>query len=108
MLEFYISYADYNYLMDFTEKLVTHLSMEIAGTLRIPYGDDPESVIDFTPPWPRLSIQNAMEKEGVSLDVFKSIDAAKEFAAKNNIDIAKKASLGKILDEIFKEKVEPK
>ncbi|MEW6715284.1 MAG: lysine--tRNA ligase, partial [Nitrospirota bacterium] len=108
MLEFYISYADYNYLMDFTEKLVTHLCMETAGTLRVPYGDDPDSVIDFTPPWPRLSIQKAMEKEGVNPDVFKSIDAAKEYAAKNNIDIAKKASLGKILDEIFKEKVEPK
>lgn len=108
MLEFYISYADYNYLMNFTEKLITHLCMETAGTLRVPYGNDPDSVIDFTPPWPRLSIQKAMEKEGVSPDVFKSIDAAKEYAAKNNIDIAKKASLGKILDEIFKEKVEPK
>lgn len=108
MLEFYISYADYNYLMDFTEKLVTHLCMETTGTLRVPYGDDPDTFIDFTPPWPRLSIQKAMENEGVSPDVFKSIDAAKEFALKNNIDIAKKTSLGKILDEIFKEKVEPK
>jgi lysyl-tRNA synthetase class 2 len=82
--------------------------METAGTLRVPYGDDPDKVIDFTPPWPRLSIQKAMENEGVSPDVFKSIDAAKDYAAKNKIDIAKKASLGKILDEIFKEKVEPK
>jgi len=55
MLEFYISYADYNYLMDFTEKLITHLCMETAGALRVPYGDQTDSVIDFTPPWPRVT-----------------------------------------------------
>src|SRR4030065_761243 len=39
MLEFYIAYADYKYLMDFTEELIAHLSREVAGGLSIPYSE---------------------------------------------------------------------
>jgi lysyl-tRNA synthetase class 2 len=69
MLEFYISYKDYTYLMDLTEKLVPHVCKEINGDLRVPFGESDEEgkgeVIDFTPPWPRMSMMDAMKKEGV-------------------------------------------
>jgi len=107
MLEFYIAYVDYRYLMDFTEELITYLCKETTGGLRVPFGADNKEIIDFTPPWPRMSMQDAMEKSGVNPEVFRDLEKAKEFAVKNNIDIAGKISLGSILDEIFKEKVEP-
>ncbi len=107
MLEFYIAYVDYKYLMDFTEELIVYLCREIIGDVRIPYSENSEKIIDFTPPWPRLSMQDAMEKHNVDPSVFKDIDKAKKFAVTNNIDISDKVSHGKILDEIFKEKVEP-
>ncbi|MBI4844167.1 MAG: lysine--tRNA ligase [Nitrospirae bacterium] len=107
MLEFYISYADYNYLMNFTEELITELCVKVAGTLKVPYGDAGES-IDFTPPWTRLTMMGAMEREGVDSGVFISIQNAKAFAVANRIEINKNASHGKILDEIFKERVEPR
>ncbi|HDH05110.1 MAG TPA: lysine--tRNA ligase [Nitrospirae bacterium] len=112
MLEFYISYKDYNYLMGFTEELISSLCREINGDLRVPFGGGSETgegeIIDFTPPWPRVSMVDAMEEQGVDPDVFGSREKAEEYVDKKKIDIDKKAGHGKILDEIFKKKVEPR
>lgn len=108
MLEFYICYKDYNYLMDFTEELIPHLCKGINGGLRVPFGEDPDIEIDFTPPWPRMTMLDAMKKEGVDPAVFNDMDKAREYAAANKIDVDKKASFGKVLDEIFSKMVEPK
>jgi lysyl-tRNA synthetase class 2 len=111
MLEFYIAYEDYNYLMAFTEELIPHLCREINGGLKVPFGD-PESgspeTIDFTPPWPRLRMAEAVVKEGVDAVVFRDAEKARQFALENKIDVDKKTTHGKVLDEIFKKKVEPK
>jgi lysyl-tRNA synthetase class 2 len=107
MLEFYIAYVDYRYLMDFTEELLTFLCREVNGGMRVPYGDD-GGMIDFTPPWPRLTMREAMNREGVDEGVFKDRGKAMEFAMKSRIEVDEKTSHGKIIDEIFKEKVEPK
>ncbi|UCD36595.1 MAG: lysine--tRNA ligase [Nitrospiraceae bacterium] len=113
MLEFYVSYKDYTHLMSLTEELIPHLCKEINGDLRVPFGEtaegDPEGeLIDFSTPWPRLTMAEAMEHEGVSTSVFESREKALQFAVKKNIDVADTASHGKILDEIFKKKVEPR
>jgi len=108
MLEFYIAYADYLYLMDFTEDLITYICRETVGGLSVQFGDDTETVIDFTPPWRRLTMLEAMKNEGVRPEVFSDAVKARDYALNNKIDIDKNATHGKILDEIFKEKVEPK
>ncbi|MBI5196294.1 MAG: lysine--tRNA ligase [Nitrospirae bacterium] len=106
MLEFYIAYTDYRYLMGFTEELITFLCAETAGGLSVPYGDA-DGTIDFTPPWKRLTMHDAMQMHSVDPSVFNGLTAARDYAVKNGIDIDKKATHGKILDEIFKEKIEP-
>ncbi len=103
MLEFYIAYRDYNFLMSFTEELITHVAMRAVGTLKIPYGD---TEIDLTPPWPRMPMLVALEKNGVPPDILGDVEKAKAWCRANRIDVPEGASLGKILDEIFKEKVE--
>lgn len=105
MLEFYVAYVDYKYLMELTEELITHLCRDVIGSLVIPYGET--ETIDFTPPWPRLSMFEAMERYGVDTAVFKDVEKAKEYARENRIDIDKAFPHAKILDEIFKDKVEP-
>ncbi len=111
MVEFYISYKDYKYLMGFTEELIPLLCKEINGDLRVPFGEGTETgeeeIIDFTPPWPRLTMMEAMELQGVDPAVFESLEKAEAYAGKKNIGIEENASLGKVLDEIFKKKVEP-
>jgi lysyl-tRNA synthetase, class II len=104
MLEFYIAFRDYRFLMSLTEELITTVAMKAAGTLKIPYGDD---VIDLTPPWKRVPMLDALRESGVPQEVLTDAERAKKWARENRIDIPDGSSIGKILDEIFKEKVEP-
>jgi len=104
MLEFYIAYKDYNFLMDLTEELFSYAAMKAVGSMKIPYGD---TEIDLTPPWPRVPMLEALERNGVPSEVFTDPEKAKSWARANRIDIPNGSSMGKILDEIFKEKVEP-
>jgi lysyl-tRNA synthetase class 2 len=104
MLEFYIAYRDYQFLMSFTEELIPHIAEKTLGTLKIPYG---EEVIDLTPPWPRVAMLDALMQKGVPEEVFRDREKACAWAKANNIPVEREMSLGKVLDEIFKEKVEP-
>jgi lysyl-tRNA synthetase class 2 len=104
MLEFYIAYRDYHFLMSFTEELITHVSRKVLGTLNIPYGD---TIIDLTPPWPRVPMLDALVQKGVPQEIFYNSERASAWAKANNIEITEGEPLGKVLDEIFKEKVEP-
>ena len=104
MLEFYIAYRDYQFLMSFTEELITYVSEKTLGSLKIPYGD---TIIDLTPPWPRIPMLDVLMQKGVPQEILNNREKATRWAKANNIEIEVGASLGKILDEIFKEKVEP-
>lgn len=104
MLEFYIAYKDYNYLMSFTEELITNAALKATGSMKVQYGD---TLIDLTPPWPRIPIIEAMKQKGVPEEVFKDNETAKKWARSEKLDVPSGSSHGKILDEIFKEKVEP-
>lgn len=104
MLEFYIANKDYSFLMSFTERMLGEVAMKTLGALKFPYG---EHEIDLSPPWPRVGMLEAMSQKGVPEDVFGDAGKAMAWARKEGIDIKEGASAGKILDEIFKEKVEP-
>ncbi len=104
MLEFYVAYRDYNYLMNFTEELITSVAEKTLGGLKVPYGD---TTIDFTPPWPRIPLLEALLKKGVPEEALRDVEKARAWAKEHNITIDKNEALGKILDEIFKEMVEP-
>jgi lysyl-tRNA synthetase class 2 len=108
MLEFYMANRDYNDLMDFTEKLFAEIALKAVGTLRFPYG---EHTVDLTPPWPRKKMYDAMAEKGVPEEILTDIEKALSWVKarpdSDRFDIHRGASLGKVLDEIFKELVEP-
>jgi lysyl-tRNA synthetase, class II len=66
--EFYMAYADYNDLIEMTEKLISGMVMAIHGTYKITYHQDgpdkPGVEIDFTPPFNRVSMVKGVEDEG--------------------------------------------
>ncbi len=104
MIEFYIAYKDYHYLMSFTEELLCYVAMQTIGTLKFRYG---EHDIDFTPPWRRIAFLDSFRDAGVPDEAMGDTDSVIKWAKDNGIDIPKGASYAMTLDEIFKERIEP-
>ncbi|MGD9320730.1 MAG: lysine--tRNA ligase [Desulfobacteraceae bacterium] len=106
MLEFYMAHATYEDLMVLTEELFNHLLKEISEKNSIEYQ---QNSIDFTPPWPRLTLFDALrDMAGVQEEVLTDISAATKFAQSKDITLSRTDSLGKILAKIFDQMVEPK
>ena len=59
MLESYEAYADYNDVMAMLEEMVAQVGKKVLGTTKIKFG---ENSIDLKPPWPRLSLREAVKK----------------------------------------------
>ncbi|MDX9714717.1 MAG: lysine--tRNA ligase [Dissulfurispiraceae bacterium] len=104
MLEFYMAYKDYNFLMTFTEELFSFIANKVLGTLKVPYGDQ---IIDLTPPWPRIPMIESLVSKGVPQDVVTDPAKALEWAKQKKLDVNNTSSYARVLDEIFKEYVEP-
>ena len=106
MLEFYMAHATYEDLMVLTEELFNHLLKEIFDKNSIEYQ---QNSIDFTPPWTRLTLFDALrDMAGIQEDVLTDISAATKFARSKDITLSRTDSLGKILTKIFDQMVEPK
>lgn len=106
MLELYQSYADYHVMMDITEKIICETAMAVCGSTQISYQGTP---IDLTPPWPRLSITEAIKKyTGIDWLAIHTDEEAVAAAQKLGLKIDPKSTKGMVLDEVCSEYVEPK
>jgi lysyl-tRNA synthetase class 2 len=61
MVEIYESYRDYHDMMALTEGIISHLVFSLHGSYAVKYGD---GVLDFTHPWKRLSMEDAVKEMG--------------------------------------------
>jgi len=122
MLELYWAYVDYHDIMALTEELIVHLCDTVFGgagfqpadaaggqdahpTRQVQYG---ENVLDFTPPFTKLTFDAAMRKyAGVGLDGLRTLADVKREAQRLGIYLNKEYGYEKALDELFKELVEP-
>ncbi|MGE5838652.1 MAG: lysine--tRNA ligase, partial [Deltaproteobacteria bacterium] len=105
MLEFYMAYATFEDLMNLTQDLFNHVLSEVLGKTIIEYQNQS---IDFTPPWPRVSMVEALTgKAGMPKEAWKDIRQAAVFARSKDIVLTKDDNLGKILAKIFDQLVEP-
>jgi lysyl-tRNA synthetase class 2 len=104
MLEIYVAYKDYTWMMSMVEDLVSMAAIAANGSSQAVVGD---KVIDFTPPWKRVSMFDAI-KEYTGKDLIGRSETELRSAAKElHIDIGPNAGIGAIIDEIFSAKVEP-
>jgi len=104
MLELYVAYQDYNFMMALVEDLIGSTVERLAGGRRLTFGDHE---IDFSTPWPRYKMFDIIKKY-TNYDLYqKNREDLKKIAGELHVDIEKGASVGKIIDEIFSEKVEP-
>ncbi len=112
MLEFYMTYADYNDLMEITETLLSGLVFHLFGKYKIEYhpdGVESDNVweIDFTPPFKRISMVHDLEKEmGVKLpspETFHSSEATKildGLCVKFDVDCSPPRTTSRLLDKL--------
>ncbi len=104
MLEFYMAYSDYNDLMHFTEEMIATVVKEVFGTLKFEF-DGKE--LDLTPPWHRITHMEVIKKYSMDSPELGKHEKAREYARKIGLQIKDDFSHGKVIDEIFKEVVEP-
>lgn len=106
MLEFYMAYATYEDLMVLSEELFHTLVRKLVGGPVIEYQGNR---IDFTPPWPRIGLFDALEEiGGVDREVLVGKENAAAFARNKGIALSKGEGYGKIVTKIFDHLVEPK
>ncbi len=105
MLEFYQSYATYEDMMRMTEELLGSIAREIHGSFRLTYqGND----FNFTPPWKRIRYKDSLlEYAKVDPAIMEDPSRAVELAKKLGLELRRGTSHGKVLDDLFKELVEP-
>lgn len=103
ILEFYVAYKDYNWMMNFTEKLLEKAANDLNGTTLLTVGDNQ---IDFKAPFKRVTMYESI-KEFTGFDISNmDEDGLREVCAKLGIHADKSMGKGKLIDEIFSAKCE--
>ena len=103
ILELYVSYKDYHWMMDMTEKLLEKVALDSNGKTNIKVG---EKSIDFKAPYERISIFGAIEKF-TGVDVSKMDESMlKKTADQLGVETDNTMGKGKIIDAIFGDKCE--
>ena len=105
MLEFYQAYADYNDLMDLTEKMLRTVAETVVGTAQITYQ---EQAIDLAQPFQRMTVlESIIDRDAsISLEQLNDFGACKALAESRGIEVQPIWGLGKIQIELFEKIVE--
>ena len=99
-MELYVQYKDYNWMMDFTEKLLETICIAVNGSAETVVDGKP---ISFKAPYRRLPILDAIkEKTGYDLNGL-SEEEIREVCNKLNLEVDESMGKGKLIDEIFGE-----
>ena len=102
-MEIYVAYKDYNWMMEFTEKMVEKICLDVNGTTELKVGDN---IISFKTPFKRVTMLDAI-KEHTGYDLMgKTEEQIHQIAQKLNIEVDDTMGKGKLIDEIFGEKCE--
>ena len=102
-MEIYVAYKDYNWMMDFTEKMIEKISLEVNGTNEVMVGD---KLISFKTPFKRISmIDSILEYTGIDINGMDEVQL-REVCKTLHIEADETMGKGKMIDEIFGEKCE--
>lgn len=103
VMEIYVAYKDYKWMMSFTEEICERVALALHGTTKVQVG---EQTIDFKRPYPRVTMTEAI-KEFTGYDISgKGEKELFEICDKLGIETDPTMGKGKLIDEIFGEKCE--
>jgi lysyl-tRNA synthetase class 2 len=103
VMEIYIAYKDYNWMMSFTEEIVKKAVLDLHGKTEIVYGD---KIINLNPPYKKISMLDSI-KENAGIDI-SGMDEYELIKVCDKLDVThdKTMGKGKLIDAIFSEKCE--
>jgi len=103
VMEIYIAYKDYNWMMTFTEEIVKKAALDLHGKTEIVYGD---KYINLNPPFKRVSMTEAI-KENTGYDITGMCEEElRKICDKLDVPHTPEMGKGKLIDSIFGEKCE--
>jgi len=103
VMEIYVAYKDYHWMMDFTEEMIERVALALHGTTKVQLGD---KEIDFKRPFKRVTMYDAI-KEYTGFDISGMDEEQLRGVCKNlDIEVDPTMGKGKLIDEIFGEKCE--
>lgn len=103
VMELYVAYKDYNWMMDTTEALLEKVAIDANGTSKVTVG---ENEIEFKAPYARVPILEAIKiHTGADVAGMGEVEL-RETAKKLGLDVDETMGVGKLIDEIFGEKCE--
>jgi lysyl-tRNA synthetase class 2 len=103
VMEIYIAYKDYNWMMSFTEEIIKKAVLDLHGKTEIVYGD---KIIDLNPPYKRISMTDAIrEHTGFDISGMEENDLRK-VCDKLEVQHTPEMGKGKLIDAIFGERCE--
>ena len=104
-LEFYIAYADYQEVMEITERMVAHAAEQVTGSTTISYQGN---VIDLAPPWERIELRRAIQEHtGIDIADHPQAETLRDAMAAKDFDPAPGSSRGKLIESLLSNEVEP-
>lgn len=102
-MELYVAYKDYEWMMNLVEEMVEYIAIAVTGGTEIQVG---ENLINFKRPWKRYTMYESIEAY-TGIDISEMDEAAlRKVATDLEIEIDESMGRGKLIDEIFGEKVE--
>lgn len=103
VMELYVAYKDYHWMMDTTEQLLEKVAIDANGTSKVTVG---KNEIEFKAPYARVPILEAI-KTHTGYDVAgMSENELRETAKKLGLEVDERMGVGKLIDEIFGENCE--
>lgn len=103
VMELYVAYKDYNWMMDTTEELLEKVAVDATGSSKVTVG---EHQIEFKAPYPRIPILEAIKiHTGIDVAGMGEVEL-RETARKLGLEVDETMGVGKLIDEIFGEKCE--
>lgn len=102
-MEIYVAYKDYEWMMEMTEQCIEQIARDVNGSTEVTYGG---KTIDFAGPYTRMTMAESIKKY-TDIDIAGMDETAlREVCKKLHIGVDKSMGKGKLIDEIFGEKVE--
>ncbi len=103
-MESYEAFADYNDVMEMVEQMVYGIAQEVLGSAVVEFDGER---IDFTPPWPRLSLREQIRKtSGIDFLDHPDIESLKTAMAEVGIDVSQQLSWPGLMDKLISSRVE--